>query len=82
MDEGEKLSKKQVDLEGIIKRLRQQLAAAEGERDKLSGRLAAEEAGAAELRRAKAKLEKDLVAAGGRGGVAGEGRVGKSHKEA
>ncbi|KAG2489635.1 hypothetical protein HYH03_011914 [Edaphochlamys debaryana] len=64
MDEGEKLSKKQVEMEGIIKRLRGQLGATEGERDRAQQRLAAEEAAAAELRRAKAKLEKDLVAAG------------------
>ncbi|GIL51684.1 hypothetical protein Vafri_7615 [Volvox africanus] len=64
MDEGEKLSKKQVELESIIKRLRGQLTAVEAERDKLATRLAAEESGAAELRRVKAKLEKDLVSAG------------------
>ncbi|GLI69265.1 hypothetical protein VaNZ11_013798, partial [Volvox africanus] len=64
MDEGEKLSKKQVELESIIKRLRGQLTAVEAERDKLATRLAAEESGAAELRRVKAKLEKELVAAG------------------
>ncbi|GIL86742.1 hypothetical protein Vretifemale_14987, partial [Volvox reticuliferus] len=64
MDEGEKLSKKQVELESIIKRLRSQLTAVEAERDKLATRLAAEESGAAELRRVKVKLEKELVAAG------------------
>ncbi len=65
MEEGEKLSKKQVELEGIIKRLRQQLGGLEGERDKLAGRLATEEGAVAELKKAKAKLEKDLVLAGG-----------------
>lgn len=65
MEEGEKLSKKQVELEGIIKRLRQQLGGLEGERDKLAGRLAAEEGAVAELKKAKAKLEKDLALAGG-----------------
>ncbi|EFJ48636.1 hypothetical protein VOLCADRAFT_90809 [Volvox carteri f. nagariensis] len=63
MDEGEKLSKKQVELEGIIKRLRGQLSATEGERDKVAGRLAAEEAAVGELKRVRAKLEKDLLAA-------------------
>jgi cell division septum initiation protein DivIVA len=63
MDEGQKLSKRQLELEGSVKKLRQQLKASEGEREKLGALLAAESAEADSLRRAKAKAERDLVAA-------------------
>lgn len=41
MDEGQKLSKRQLELEGTVKKLRGQLKATEGDRDKLSAMLAA-----------------------------------------
>jgi hypothetical protein len=63
MDEGQKLSKRQLELEGNVKKLRQQLKASEAEREKLSALLAAETSEAEGLRRAKAKAERDLVAA-------------------
>ena len=40
MMEGEKLSKKQVEMEGAVKRLRGALKESEGERERLSARLA------------------------------------------
>lgn len=63
MDEGQKLSKRQLELEGTVKKLRQQFKASEAEREKLGALLAAETAEAESLRRAKAKAERDLVAA-------------------
>lgn len=63
MDEGQKLSKRQLELEGSVKKLRQQLKASEAEREKLSALLSAESAEAEAMRRAKAKAERDLVAA-------------------
>jgi hypothetical protein len=63
MEEGQKLSKRQLELEGNVKKLRGAAKAAEGERDKLSALLAAERAEAEALRRSKAKAERDLVAA-------------------
>jgi hypothetical protein len=41
MEEGEKLSKRQLELEGSTKKLRQQLKASEAEREKLAALLAA-----------------------------------------
>lgn len=63
MEEGEKLSKKVVDLESSLKRVRGQLSSTEADRDKLTTRLAAEEAALAEARKAKAKAERDVAAA-------------------
>jgi hypothetical protein len=63
MAEGDQLSKRQLELEGSVKKLRQQLKASEAEREKLSALLAAESAEADSLRRAKAKAERHLVAA-------------------
>jgi len=63
MDEGQKLSKRQLELEGSVKKLRQQLKASEAEREKLLALLSAESAEAEAMRRAKAKAERDLVAA-------------------
>lgn len=63
MDEGEKLSKRQLELESAVKKLRQQLKASETDKEKLNALLAAEQAEAEGLRRAKAKAERDLVAA-------------------
>lgn len=63
MEEGQKLSKRQLELEGSVKKLRQQLKASEAEREKLAALLAAEAAEAEGLRKAKAKAERDLVAA-------------------
>lgn len=40
MEEGEKLSRKQVDIEGAMKKLRVQLQGTEAERDKLLARVA------------------------------------------
>lgn len=63
MDEGQKLSKRQMDLESAIKKLRQQLKSSETELEKLNALLAAERAESESLRRAKTKAERDLVAA-------------------
>ncbi|KXZ57009.1 hypothetical protein GPECTOR_1g911 [Gonium pectorale] len=63
MDEGEKLSKKQNEMEGVLRKLRNQVASVEADKEKLAAKLAAEEAGAADLRKAKAKLERDMAVA-------------------
>jgi hypothetical protein len=63
MEEGEKLSKKQMEMEQSQRGLRAKLADMEAERDKVAGRLAQEEASGEGLSRAKAKLERDLAAA-------------------
>ena len=46
--------------------MRGQLAATEAERDKAAQRAAAEEAAVAELRKTKARLEREMAAAGER----------------
>jgi hypothetical protein len=63
MEEGQKLSKRQLELEGSVKRLRTSLKAADTEKEKLGALLAAEKAEAEGLRRARAKAERDLAAA-------------------
>lgn len=63
MEEGQKLSKRQLELEGSVKRLRTSLKASNTEQEKLSALLAAEKAEAEGLRRARAKAERDLAAA-------------------
>lgn len=63
MEEGEKLSKKQMEMEQSQRGLRSKLADMEAERDKVAARLAQEEASGEGLSRAKAKLERDLAAA-------------------
>jgi hypothetical protein len=63
MEEGQKLSKRQLELEGSVKRLRASLKASDTEKDKLAALLAAERADAEGLRRARAKAERDLAAA-------------------
>lgn len=60
MEEGEKLSKKQIDLEGIIKKLRAQVKEYDTDKEKLQAKLTAEESSTETLRKAKAKLERDL----------------------
>lgn len=57
LEEGEKLSKKQLELETLIKRLRAQLADSEEETEKLTQKLAAEQSMSESLRSAKAQLE-------------------------
>jgi hypothetical protein len=63
MEEGQKLSKRQLELEGSVKRLRSLLKAADTEKEKLAALLAAEKAEAEGVRRARAKAERDLTAA-------------------
>lgn len=63
MDEGQKLSIRQMELESSVKKLRQQLKASDAEKDKLNALLAAERAESEGLRKAKVKADRDLVAA-------------------
>eukprot|EP00775_Hariotina_reticulata_P012641 gene12641-12770_t len=63
MDEGQQLSKRQLDLEGQVKRLRQQVKQLESQLDRSEAMLAAERAEVEAARRAKAKAERDLMAA-------------------
>lgn len=63
MGEGQALSKRQLELEGSVRKLKAQLKAADGDKERLTAALAAERGEAEGLRRAKAKAERDLVAA-------------------
>lgn len=63
MEEGEKLSKRQLELEGTIKKLRASLRDEQADKDKLTAQLAAEQAECESLRKGKAKADKDLATA-------------------
>lgn len=63
MEEGEKLSTKQAEMEATMKKLRSQIKDLETDRDKLSSKLQHEEQAHEAMKRAKAKLERDLSAA-------------------
>ena len=63
MAEGEKLSKRQLELESIIKRFRATSRDDTAEKEKLAAALAAESAESESLRKTKAKLERELTAA-------------------
>ena len=70
MEEGEALAGKQAELEGMTKKLRGQLRALEGDRDRLQSKLEAEAAEAETQRKARAKAEREAV--GGREVAQGE----------
>ena len=70
MEEGEALAGKQAELEGSTKKLRGQLRALEGDRDRLQSKLEAEAAEAETQRKARAKAEREAV--GGREVAQGE----------
>lgn len=63
MEEGQKLSKRQMELESAVKKLRQQVKASDADKEKLNALVAAERAECEGLRKAKAKAERDLAAA-------------------
>ncbi|KIY99916.1 hypothetical protein MNEG_8043 [Monoraphidium neglectum] len=63
MAEGEKLSKRVLDLEGQVKRARAHLREESAEKEKLAAQLAAEQAECEAQRRARAAAERDLAAA-------------------
>eukprot|EP00798_Chlamydomonas_sp_ICE-L_P005801 gene5801-6085_t len=63
MEEGERLASKQADMEGQMKKLRQQMNALEAEKKKLQTNLTTEQSESETLRKARAKMERDLAAA-------------------
>jgi hypothetical protein len=63
MEEGEKLSKRQMDMEQAGRAVRAKLAEADADKEQLAARVAAEEARAEGLARTKQRLERDADAA-------------------
>ncbi len=62
MEEGQTLSKRQLELEGAVKRMRAQLKAAESEKEKLTASAAAERADAEAARTALAQAQAEAAA--------------------